>query len=301
MKKFFIFTLSNLLFLLFSSSYAGDLDKQGKNENSCLAPAKLSQISAQYFNALNYTKNLTWQDNDTTDTTLTKEQRLALMPGYKLPKRALFFSALIPGAGELYAKSYIKAGVFFLAEVAAWLVYGDYTSKGNKQEDKFQQYADANWDSSAWLDWRRNYQNPIGDAHDSTMIKYIKGDKSVTTKQQYYEMIGKYPVFYPGWNFSNEEYPGIDFVSIDMEDLVKKHEDSPQVGTYMDMRDKSNEFFRMARTATNYVIVNHILSAIDAAWTAKRHNNKLLEASLRVDQIFYVDQLQPVLSLTIEW
>ncbi len=62
---------------------------------------------------------------------------------------------------------------------------------------------------------------------------------------------------------------------------------------YMDMRDKSNKFFRLARTATNYVIVNHILSAIDAAWTAKRKNNRLLEASIKVEQIFYVNRFNP--------
>lgn len=294
MKKIFIFTSTIFVFLLFSTSYAGDLDKQGKNEDSYLAPSKLGQISAQYFNSLSYNQSLTWQD------TLTTEQKLAQMPDYKLPKRALFFSALLPGSGELYAKSYIKAGVFFLAEVASWVVYGSYTNKGHKQEDKYQNYADLNWDSTDWLNWidayNSSHEDTISDAHAITMIKYLGGNKSATTRQQYYEMIGKYPVFYFGWNFADQSY-----YNVIIDSLTGIHENSPDIGHYMDMRDKSNKFFRVARSATNYVIVNHILSAIDAAWTAKRHNKKLLEASLQFEQIFNVNHLQPVLSLRIKW
>lgn len=293
MKKLSILAFSLLACFFLTTCYAGDIVKESKNEDQeLLEPSRLTQISAQYFNPLN---SLTLQD------TLTREQKLAQLPGYKLPKRALFFSALIPGAGELYAKSYIKAGAFLLAEVAAWMVYGSYTNKGENEEKKYQQYADVHWDPEVWKQWLQNYSGSVDDAHASTMEKYLSGDKSATTKQQYYEMIGKYPAFYVGWDFTDYYGNQSLFDVITMDSIEAIQQNSPDIGGYMDMRDKSNKLFRLARTATNYVIVNHILSAIDAAWTAKRHNNKLLEASLKVDQVFYVDQLQPVLSLTIKW
>ena len=281
-----------LVCFMFSTSHAGDIKKESRDDDQFLNTSPLTEISAIYFNPLN---SLNYQD------TLTREQKLAQLPGYKLPKRAMFFSALIPGAGELYAKSYIKAGAFFLAEVVSWMVYGNYTGKGNDQEKKFQNYADAHWDPNVWLDWRQNYTRGIDDAHDTTMVKYLSGDKSATTEQQYYEMIGKYPAFYSGWDFVNYYQNQSEFDAIDMDSIEVKQRASSDIGFYMDMRDKSNKFFRLARTATNYVIVNHILSAIDAAWTAKRRNNRLLEASIKVEQVFYVNHFQPVLSLQIKW
>ncbi len=293
MKKIFSSTCCILVCFIISNSFAGDIVKQGDNDSQYFKPTQLTDISAKYFNPLN---SLTYQDS-----LLTKEQRLAQLPGYKLPKRALFFSALLPGTGELYTKSYIKAGAFFLAEVAAWMLYGNYTSKGNKQEDKYQQFADEHWDSDVWLAWRANYQESIDDAHDSTMVKYLSGDKTATTEQQYYEMIGKYPAFFAGWDFVDYYQNQSTYDTIDMDSIEVLQRASSDIGNYMDMRDKSNKFFRLARTATNYVIVNHILSAIDAAWTAKRHNNRLLEASIKVEQVFYVNYFQPVLSLQIKW
>jgi TM2 domain-containing membrane protein YozV len=295
MKKLSIFTFAFLICFLFTASYAGDIKKESKYHDSYLKPSKLTQISAQYFNPLTHNLSLTLQD------TLSKEQQLAQLPGYKLPKRALFFSALIPGAGELYTKSYIKAGVFFLVEAASWAIYGNYSGKGKDEEKNYQNYADAHWSADVWNSWYENYQGEITDAHASTMEKYLGGDESATTKQQYYEMIGKYPAFYVGWDFVKYEDNRDFFDTINMDSLESVQQSSSLIGEYMDMRDKSNKFFRIARSATNFIIINHILSAIDAAWTAKRHNNRLIEASIRYEQIYFVDHLQPVLSLKIRW
>ncbi len=292
MKKLSTLIFSFLTVFLLTTCYAGDILTASQNEDQgVLAPSKWTQLSAEYFNPLN---SLTLQD------TLTKEQKLAQLPGYKLPKKALLFSALIPGAGELYSKSYIKAGVFFLAEVAAWTLYGSYTNKGKDQEKKYQQFANLHWNPDVWLQWIQNHEK-LDDAHAGTMENYLSGDKSATTRQQYYEMIGKYPAFYVGWDFvryyDNQSY----WDNKPIQEIEEIHKNDQGISDYMDMRDKSNRLFRTARTATNYVIVNHILSAIDAAWSAKRHNNKLLEASIQFEQIFYVDQFQPVLSLKIKW
>ncbi len=294
MNHSFRFVMCFIALSWISLCYAGEAHLEGQTTapQGVEIAGPRAQLLSEYFNPLN---SLYAQD------TLTREQRLAQLPGYKLPKRALFFSAVIPGAGELYTKSYLKAGAFFLAEVAAWTVYGTYTKKGQNQEKKYQEYADAHWDPAVWQQWKQNYANSLDDAHASTMEKYLSGDKSATTKQQYYEMIGKYPAFYVGWDFARYYENQSFFNTISMDSIESIQQNSKDIGKYMDMRDKSNQLFRVARTATNYVIVNHILSAIDAAWTAKRHNNKLLEASIHVRQIFYADQFKPVMSLELKW
>ena len=70
---------------------------------------------------------------------------------------------------------------------------------------------------------------------------------------------------------------------------------------YMDMRAESNDLFAKARTGTTIAMINHLLSAIDAAWTAKIHNNRMLKTSMRIEQIYYANHSQPVLSLKFSW
>jgi len=75
----------------------------------------------------------------------------------------------------------------------------------------------------------------------------------------------------------------------------------PIADDYMDMRAESNDLFSIARTGTTVAMINHLLSAIDAAWTAKIHNNRLLKTSMRIEQIRYANHTLPVFSLKFNW
>ena len=131
MNRLITICLGLLIFLLATDGYSSDLFiKKNSAVNSYFAPSKMSLLATTYFNPL-------LKSNQDTTTVVTREQQLAMLPGYKLPKKALLFSALIPGAGELYVNSYLKAAAFFLVEAGAWTFYGLYTKKGNEQTDKF--------------------------------------------------------------------------------------------------------------------------------------------------------------------
>ena len=69
----------------------------------------------------------------------------------------------------------------------------------------------------------------------------------------------------------------------------------------MDMRAESNDLLGRARTGTTIAMINHLLSAIDAAWTAKIHNNRLLKTALRMEKIHFDYRTEPVLSLKFNW
>ena len=61
------------------------------------------------------------------------------------PLLAGALSLALPGAGEVYAGSYILAGLFFGAEVTGWYFANAYDTKGDDQTLLFQNYADAHW------------------------------------------------------------------------------------------------------------------------------------------------------------
>ncbi len=73
--------------------------------------------------------------NDDQDSAAVIETRSALKAGA--------FSLLIPGAGQLYNRNYVKAAAFFAVEVAGWVVNAMWTQKGNNQTIYFQNYADG--------------------------------------------------------------------------------------------------------------------------------------------------------------
>jgi hypothetical protein len=59
------------------------------------------------------------------------------------PLRAGLYSAVIPGAGQFYTKSYLQSALFAGAEVALWIFYSKYESKGDQKTQEFQNYADG--------------------------------------------------------------------------------------------------------------------------------------------------------------
>ena len=286
MKKLFTLSFCLLFFAIGTNSYGEDLFDKNAKSGSYLAPSQKTQLLTAYFNPLSHSQ----QD---TIVALTRERQLSMLPGYKLPKKALLFSALVPGAGELYVNSYIKAAAFFLVEVSAWTFYGVYTKKGNDKEDEYEAYADELWNPEKWRSWYDGIDPDKQQSftHAGHMVELLDEEKKT---QQYYEMIGKYAEFVVGWEGARND--------LDYEELIDYRKNECKIGDdYMDMRAESNDLFSIARTGTTIAMINHLLSAIDAAWTAKTHNNRLLKTSMRIEQIYYVNRMQPVLSLKFNW
>ena len=207
-------------------------------------------------------------------------------PDYILPKKVLLFSAIIPGTGELYAGSYLKSALFLGIEVGAWTMYAHFNKRGNQKEDEFQAYADTYWNETKWRGW---YQS-LTEEEQNVFSHDLPDEKT----QQYYEMIGKYNQFLVGW----EGVP-LDLSSTEIHDPANT---SPLREHYMDMRDESNQLFKKATSGIYIAMFNHVLSAIDAAWTAKRHNSKLaVETSLRFENKYFNNENHQMLSLKLKW
>ncbi len=215
--------------------------------------------------------------------------------GRKSGLQAAAFSFLLPGAGEYYVGEYWKAGGFLAAELGLWVVYAAYTSKGNNQTDLFQDYADRNWSVVKYAQWIEQYgaqlnpeaqglsglitnndpNLPPWDRVDWERLNRAEreiGKKTGTyfshqlprrPEQQYYELIGKYGQYNPGWADANVDASNFHSALTTM------------FLDYSRMRGRANDLYNIAGTAAKLVVLNHVLSALDAAWSAAMHNRSL--------------------------
>lgn len=211
----------------------------------------------------------------------------------KSPMLAGLLSALIPGAGEFYAGSYYKSAIFFALEAGLVAVAVIYNQKGDDKTKEFENYADNVTETSGWsvvryAQWINQYKGKDIQINPNTNLKpwervnwselnkverEIKGFSHTLElhgKQQYYEMIGKYHQFSPGW----WDYKG----------GSNNFEISPSYAYYSSLRGDANNLYNVSTKAVVGIYVNHFLSALDAVWSAVSFN-KDLAINFRVDAV----------------
>lgn len=247
----------------------------------------------------------------TADSLITEEKE------EKSVLRAALYSAVIPGTGQYYAGSIWKSILFAGIEVASWTVYFSYTAKGEKQENEVESYADSYWSEHKY--WSRLYydarqpesgvnnlpdyeydENNILIDYNADVVnslRYLEVELGHTHRlphtktQQYYEMIYKYlSQFGNGWadaDFYAPYYGNTDQMT-------------PQMFAYRDMRNSMNDYYNVASTATNIVLINHVLSALDAAWTTRNYNRKI-KMQIRAYNKRYYDENVQMLGVNLSW
>jgi len=170
---------------------------------------------------------------------------------HKSVGRAFVYSMAVPGLGEWYVGSKIKAALFFAFDVFSWYQYLSKHKSGSDSENEFEDFADIHWSPTKYTIWLVEEQGVTDD-------KELEGDHLPSEKsQQYYEMIGKYDKFSQGW---------------DDADPVTGASSNRQA--YLVMRDDANNDLDAARTWAMISLANHVLSGFDAALSAKRFNKK---------------------------
>jgi len=244
--------------------------------------------------------------------------------GRKSPLLAGVLSLAVPGSGEFYTKSYWRAGGFILAEAGLWIVYAVYSSKGDQQTTMFQNFADDHWsvvryaqwiqdnssklnpDVTSFTGWRIGTSDlPAWQQVDWSMLNAIENRIAQLPgngfthllphrpEQQYYELIGKYPQFAAGWDDAGVMTP----------QRILNSDVSQRFLDYSKMRGKANDYYNIATNGSVLLVVNHLLSALDAAWSAAQFNNQLkLEAHLQpiVRSVNFVEFV-PTARLTVHF
>jgi hypothetical protein len=230
----------------------------------------------------------------------------------KSPWLAGALSLVIPGLGEVYTKQYVKGAAFFLADVAFWSLAYSYDKKGDRATDDFQNFANTHYSAARYADWTISnlpvlnstltrspdsyragvFPDDVVDCgppygcmdwdslnqmeRDIASAPYPNGYTHVMpayNQQQYYELIGKYDEFSRGWDDA-------DLSPITTNDLPIKS-NSKEFYEYAAMRADANHWYDVAGTYVSIAVVNHVLSAADAFWSATRFN-KDLRAEVRM-------------------
>ena len=224
------------------------------------------------------------------------------LPGKKSPVLSGVLSVILPGAGQVYNEDYWIAGIFVALEAALITTAVIYDNKGDDQTASFEAFADENWSVVEYA----NYLNSRGASVEINPDESLQPWERIVSwsqlnaaeeeyselrshklpphgEQQYYELIGKYRQYIPGWpGGSNELNP-------------------PQIMLdYSGMRGKANDYYNNASTAIVGVYINHILSAAEAVWGATRFN-KNLAVNLRVETYNLAGGLELVPTLKIRY
>ncbi len=203
-------------------------------------------------------------------------EEIAGGPPVKSPKKALFLSAILPGAGEFYAGAPKRAALFFGVEAVAWGLYLSWTGKGNDIEDEFRAMADSLWNPQDYLAWFDSPQSKYSETHHELPCKDHVDIYKTTGEfrgcadsevQQYYELIGKYDQFVAGWKDTRDRSGNpVQPTDIDsVENFISEHRLD-----YEDRRNDSNRFLKRASNIAGLILINHAISAIDAARVGAR-------------------------------
>ena len=219
------------------------------------------------------------------------------LPGKKTPVLSGILSAVIPGAGQLYNEDYWIAGIFLAAEAALIYVGLTYDKKGDDQTASFEKYADENWSVVKYAKWLN--ENGASISIDETTpglqpwqrVNWVELNAAETGshhlpphgEQQYYELIGKYLQYIPGWPGGN------DIVNV------------PQIMLdYSGMRGQANDFYSTAKTAVIGIYINHLLSALEAVWGATRFNNDIA-LNVKVKSINVANRIELIPTLNFRY
>jgi hypothetical protein len=258
---------------------------------------------------------------------------------YKSPRVAMLLSLLLPGLGQAYARSYIKAAAFGAAEVAAISAAVYFNSKAKSKRNEAYRWADVNFDAGKMDGYEtmlrdefveRGFEEDWAGIVDSAFW----ADTAKAGKSPYFYESIRYREFTPGW-LDNE--PGLDLIirggdengvinvpgengkenryyqvynggadllfycvrrvlSIDGEgkptavgnDWALGYSDAQ--AEYNSMMDKSNSYSDAVNYMFYAMLLNHIASAIDAGFTARAHNARLLGADNSVWNRISVEQ-----------
>lgn len=213
----------------------------------------------------------------------------------KSPLLAGAMSFIVPGSGEIYTENYLKAALFVAVEVTLIYFKSEYDKKGDDKTTEFEKYAKGNWSVAKYAEWSMRrfglYEEWSGRVLDDSEQgvnwkelnalenvisgtgdgKYYSHSLAPYEDQQYYEMIGKYTQFVAGWNDFSDPNLTYKFGGGTTENF----------DFYSSMRGDANDYYKNASTMMSILIVNHLVSGIDAIISANSYNKKIeVKASL---------------------
>ncbi len=222
---------------------------------------------------------------------------------YRSPKVAILLSLLVPGAGQAYSHNKLKAGIFGAVEVAFIAAGAIVGYKGNQKIKAARSFANEHY----FIDSMATYYEYLIKKNEGfdTLIFYGEYEDFLSQEskksQRFYNDISddKRP-YVQGWDDVAPRFDS-NFDPINPSDsgtyITNQEEDSTYLVSFVDSNgdtsdaafgfsenqktfskklSKANVYFRWSKGLFSMLLVNHIISAIDAGITAKAYNDQLL-------------------------
>lgn len=199
----------------------------------------------------------------------------------KSPGKAFALSLILPGAGQLYNGSKVKAAAFLSIEATAWIFQFKWRADGNRLTRDFEAFQEAHWSEDRYGDYLYwAYEDSLGGRYrddDSISATELSHHLPDTKTQQFYEMTGKYDQFAWGWDDATLDGYNLQY-------YVDAHNVPVAVGStvpisanrvqYETMRYNANKKFSNARKMIMLALGNRLVSALEAFISAKKSQSK---------------------------
>ena len=203
----------------------------------------------------------------------------------KSQKKAMLYSAVLPGLGELYLGHKSRAAVFFVAEAAIWTSWFVLRAEGNSDKNRYQ-------------DWASIFAGISGNREDDDYYRRLGNYRSSDGARSYNEAVRRTArAIYPSDREAQEEYVaangyfGADAWDWETEDAWNR---------YQDLYQESEDNYNNANLALGLLVLNRLVSVVDAALLGKRYNTESSDGSRSsLEWHLGVDEEGPGASLTM--
>lgn len=181
------------------------------------------------------------------------------------PGKVALASLIVPGAGQIWTGRKwgwgLVAGDALLIGSALWA-----GAEGRRRQDAYEAFADSHWNRKRYLDYLTFYQGRTGTPwpHDHHTLP-----PPGVFNHDYYEMIGKYDQFAPGWD---------DWAALSGSLVAGT---SLRRARYVDMRWRANRYLKWSLTAGGLVFLNHVFASVEALIWGIRHRERAATLELR--------------------
>jgi hypothetical protein len=174
---------------------------------------------------------------------------------------AIIYSLILPGMGELYADNYSSGKYFTIAEGTLWLTYTGINTYGGWMEDRYKSFAVT-----------RGGIDPTGKDAD------------------YYATISEY---FSIEEYNNEQALNRNFSELYSEEYYWNWQTPADRRAYRSMWVSSEQSFNNLRFVVGGLILNRLISAINAVRSVTAYNKRLTEESWNISVSYSPDINNP--------
>lgn len=192
-------------------------------------------------------------------------------------RKAISFSAVLPGTGEFYTGRWYSGMFFMAAEILGWYSYLNNNSKAEAIDTQFRSFADRHFDRMKYEEWLDDYLTAhFGEYPPS--YAYIELPQSISVvvygfgygggarrgghTEDFYNRICNYDQFLAGWD--------------DFDEKDGKNGSSENRDHFRSVREfrkrQHDQFSKRASLWAMFIVGNHLTSVIDTIWGIKRHS-----------------------------